>query len=68
MRYKLSWKKLLIVRYEISGVFVNTLTANGKYSRRNRESFQQQIQIQLSQKRQTFSWFFIAFLKSTLKS
>ena len=63
---KLSWKKLLIVRSEILGQFVNTVIANDKYSRRNRENIPQKIQTQLSQKPRTFSGFFIPFLKSAL--
>ena len=65
---KISWKKLLLVRFEIVGVFLNTLNANDKYSRGIRENLPQQIQTQLSEKPKTFSGFFIAFLKSTSKS
>ena len=49
---------------EMSGQFVNTLTADDKCSRHNRENFPKQIQMQLSKKPKTFSEFFIAFLKS----
>ena len=35
------------------------------YSRRNMQTFTQQVQTQLSLKQKTFSGFFIAFLKST---
>ena len=35
------------------------------YSRRNMQTFTQQVQTQLSLKQKTFSRFFIAFLKST---
>ena len=35
------------------------------YSSRNMQTFTQQVQTQLSLKQNTFSWFFIAFLKST---
>ena len=38
----------LLFIYEISGLFVNTLTAVGKYSLHNREKLMQSIQIQLS--------------------
>ena len=65
---ELCWKKLLLVRLEILGQFVNTLTANAKYSLHNKRNFQQQIEMQLSQKLKTFSGFFIAFLKSTSNS
>ena len=62
---KLSWKKFLLVRPEILGLFVNTLTADGKYSHNNRENFPQQIQMQLSQKAKLFSGFLFAFPKFT---
>ena len=45
---------------------VNALTARDKYSFRNRDNLTQPIQRQLSQKEETFSRFFFAFLKSTL--
>ena len=54
-----------LVRSKIIGLFVNTLTAEYKYSRRNMQTFAQQIQTPLSLKQKTFSGFFIAFLKST---
>ena len=61
----MSSRKLLLVRSEILGLFVNTSTADGKYSRHNRENFLQKIQMRLYQKTKTFSDLFIAFLKST---
>ena len=48
---------------EILRLFVNTLPAEGKYSRRNMENLPQQFQTPLSQKQNTFSGLFIAFLK-----
>ena len=54
-----------LVRSKILGLFVNTLTAEYTYSRRNMQTLTQQIQTHLSLKQKTFSWFFIAFLKST---
>ena len=62
---KLSWKKSPLVRSKILGLFANTLTAEYKYSRRNMQTFEQQVQRPLSWKQKTFSRFFIAFLKST---
>ena len=62
---KLSWKKSALVRSKILGLFVNTLTAEYTYSRRNMKTFTQQVQTPLSLKQKTFSGFFIAFLKST---
>ena len=46
--------------------FLNTLPADDKYSRRNMQNFQQQIQTALSQKQSIFSAIFIAFIKPTL--
>ena len=60
---KLSWKKSALVWSEILRLFVNTLTADNKYSRCNVHNFAQQVQTPLSQKQNTFSGFFIAFLK-----
>ena len=50
---------------EILGVFVNTLTADGKYPVQGCENLQLPIQMQLSEKRKTFSEFFVPFLEST---
>ena len=61
----MSWKKSALVRYKILGLFVNTLTSEYTYSRRNMQSFTQHIQTPLSLKQKTFSGYFIAFLKST---
>ena len=61
----MSWKKPALVRSKILGVFVNTLTAEYKYSRRNMQTFAQQVQTPLSLKQNPFSGFFIASLKST---
>ena len=44
----------------------NTLAADDKYSRRNMQNFQQQLQTALSQKEKNFSVIFIAFIKPTL--
>ena len=63
IRGKLSWKKSALVWSEILRLFVNTLTADDMSSRRNVENFRQQFQTPLSQKQNTFSRFFIAFLK-----
>ena len=62
---KLSLKKSALVRSKILGLFVNTLTAEYTYSRRNMQTLTQQVQTPLSLKQKTFSGFFIAFLKST---
>ena len=52
-----------LVTYQILRLFVNTLTPDDKYSRRNMQIFWQQFKTPLSQKRKTFWGFFIAFPK-----
>ena len=47
-------------------MFVNTLTADDKYSPLNRDNLTQPIRTQLSQKQEAFCEFFLAFSKSTL--
>ena len=54
-----------LVLAEILGVFVNTLTADGNYLVPDCENFQLPIQMQLSEKRKTFSQFFVPVLEST---
>ena len=54
-----------LVRSKILGLFVNTLTPEYTYSRRNIQTLTQQVQTPLSLKQKTFFVFFIAFLKST---
>ena len=54
-----------LVRSKILGLFVNTLTAEYTYSGRNIQTFTQQVQTPLSLTPETFSGFFIGFLKST---
>ena len=44
------------------GLFVNTLTAEYTYSRRNMQIFTQQVQTPLSVKQKPFTRFFVAFL------
>ena len=48
---------------EIFRLFVNTLTPDDKYSRRNMQIFWQQFQTPLSQEIKHFCQIFIAFLK-----
>ena len=57
---------MVLVRSEVLGQFVNTMTADYKYFRWNVENLRQQVQTQISLKPKTFSRFFIASLKSTL--
>ena len=46
-------------------LFVNTLTADDKYSLLSRDNSMKTIQMHLSEKQKTFSQFFCAFFKST---
>ena len=62
----MSWAKSALVRSEILTLFVSRLTTDDKYSRRNMLNFTQQLEAPLSQKQETFSGFFIAFLKYAL--
>ena len=48
----------LLVIPDILGLFVNTLTADEKYSLRNRENSPSPIQMQLSKKGKAFFQFF----------
>ena len=63
---QLSFKKFLLVICKISRLFINTLSADGKYSLFNRDNLTQRIQMKLCRKQKTFSRFFSAFLKSNL--
>ena len=56
----------MLVLCKISGLFLNTLTDDDKYSLLYRDNLTQPIQILLSQKQKNFSKFFPPFLKSTL--
>ena len=49
--------------YEIFRLFLNTLTSDDKYCRRNMPIFRQKLQTLLSQEENTFCQFLIAFLK-----
>ena len=57
---------MVLVRSELFGQFVNTLTTDYQYSRSNRENLWQQVPMQISWNLKIFSGFFIAFLKSAL--
>ena len=54
-----------LVLGEILGVFVNTLTADGKYPVQGCENLQLPIQMQLSDKQNNFSQFFVPFVESS---
>ena len=57
---------MVLVRSEVLGQFVNTMTAVYNYFRQNLENLPQQVQTLISLKPKFFSHFFIASLKSTL--
>ena len=52
-----------LVTSQIFRLFVNTLTPDDKYSRRNMQIFRQQLQTLLSEEWNTFCLFGIEFLK-----
>ena len=64
---KLIWKMSPLVLGEILGMFVNTLTADGRYPVQGLQNLTVPFQIQLSEKRKTFDQFFVPFLESTSK-
>ena len=57
---------MVLVRSEVLGQFVNTITAVYNYIRQNLENLRQQVQTQKSLKPKTFSRFFIPLMNSTL--
>ena len=59
------WKWSPLVLGEISGLLVNILTTYDKYPVQDSENFQLPIQMQLSEKRKTFSEFVVPSLEST---
>ena len=62
--FKSNWVwKVWFSLTEILRLFVNTLTADEKYSRSIKQKLQQPFQSPLSKKQKAFSGFFIAFLK-----
>ena len=58
--------KFAIVRSETLTLFIETLTTDDKYSRRNMLNFAKQFEAPLSNKQAAVSAFFIAFLKCAL--
>ena len=60
---QLSWKKSLLLTCQILGLLVNTLAADEKYPVLNRDNLTIPIQMQLSQKENSFSRFWADFLK-----
>ena len=62
---KLIWKMCPLVLGEVLVLFVNRLTAGGKYPVHDCENLQLPIQMQLARKRKSFSELFVPFLEST---
>ena len=65
LRLLISEKSLLVIQ-KFLRLFLNTLSANEKYSLLNRDNLGQPIQMKLSQKQITLFQFVFAFLKSSL--
>ena len=63
---ELSCKKSLLVIWQSLRRFVNTISAVEECSLPNRDNLMEPIHMELSQKLKTFSWIFLAFLKSRL--
>ena len=59
-------KKFLLSTWKTLGRLINTLPADEKYPVLNRDNLTIPIQMQLSQKKNTFSQFFATFLKFKL--
>ena len=59
-------KKALLVIWKFLQLFLNTLTADAKYSLLNRDNLREPIQMQLSQKQERISERVSAFLKARL--
>ena len=59
-------QKSLLDTWKFFRPFLNTLTANDKYSLISKDKWMQRIQMHLSQKQNTFSRFFSYFFESAL--
>ena len=66
--WELISKKCSLVKFEILGVFVSTVTVDDKDPLPDFENLRLQIQMQLSLKRKPFFLFFIQFLESISNS
>ena len=64
---KLIWRTSPLVLDEVLVVFVNWLTADGKYPVQDSENLLLPIKMQLSEKRKRFSKFLVPFVESTSK-
>ena len=66
LQSQLSCKKSVLLTFKMLVLFCNTLAADEKYPVFNRDNLTIPIQMQLSQKQNTFCQFFLPFLKSSL--
>ena len=64
----MSCKKSILVKFKIVGFFVNTLTADDKYSSRKIQNLTQELQTAIYQKQKAFYKIFITYLKSRKSS
>ena len=62
----MSWKKSVLLRHKALKLFVNTLSADDKYSLLKRDNLKEPIRTQLSQKQKPFYQLLLAFSKSAL--
>ena len=62
----MSCKKSVLVKFKIVGFFVNTLTADDKYSSRNIQNLTQQLQTAIDQKQKAFYRIFITSIEFLL--
>ena len=67
-RKLIEMEKSALFKFEILGLIVNRLTADGKYSRRNIQNLTQELQTAISQKQKNFSGTFITYLKCITNS
>ena len=67
LRRWLSWKESLVVTCKVARLFVNTLTADDKYSLLSRDNSMQTIQMQLWQKQKSFSEFIFCISQIYIK-
>ena len=63
----MSRKKSVLVRRKALELFVNTLSADDKYSLLNRDNLAQPIRMQLSEKEKAFSQFFLCIFEICAK-
>ena len=63
---QLGWEKSLFLTYPILGLLVNTYAADGKYPVLTRDNLTIPIQMQLSDKQNSFYHSFAAFLRSRI--